>query len=115
MAQGLTALQRRRARVRVKISGSAQRPRLAVKITNQHVLAQLIDDQAGKTLAYATTVRAKEAKGTLTEKAAWVGDQVAEAAKKHKIKAVVFDRGGRIYHGRLKALAEAARKGGLEF
>jgi large subunit ribosomal protein L18 len=107
-------LQRRRARIRSRIAGTAQRPRLSVKITQMHVVAQLIDDTNGRTLAYVSTVASK-AKGTMAERAAWAGDQIATGAKSKKIKQVVFDRGGRLYHGRLHALAEAARKGGLEF
>lgn len=110
----LDKLNRRRARVRAKVSGTPVRPRLSVKISLAHVIAQLIDDTTGQTLAYATTV-GKDIKGSMTDKAVWVGEQIAEAGKAKKIKQVTFDRGGRIYHGRLHALAEAARKAGLEF
>ncbi|HVE80612.1 MAG TPA: 50S ribosomal protein L18 [Candidatus Dormibacteraeota bacterium] len=104
----------RARRVRAKVAGTAERPRLAARVTARHITAQLINDDAGKTLAHATTVKS-EAKGTMTEKAAWVGTQIAVQAKKHKIKKVIFDRGSKLYHGRLHALAEAARKEGLEF
>lgn len=104
----------RKARVRAKVSGTAERPRLSVTISNVHVSAQLIDDVAGKTLASATTVGSK-ATGTMTEKCAVVGKDIAAKAKKAKINAVVFDRNGRQYAGRLKALADAARNEGLEF
>ncbi len=104
----------RKARVRAVVSGTAERPRLSVTISNMHVSAQLIDDVAGKTLVSATTVGQK-ATGTMTEKAAGVGSQLAKKAAKAKIKAVVFDRNGRQYAGRLSALADAARKDGLEF
>ena len=104
----------RARRVRAKVSGTAERPRLSVTISNLHVSAQLIDDVAGKTLAAATTVGAKAA-GTLTEKAAGVGTDIAKKAKKAKVTKVVFDRNGRQYAGRLKALADAAREEGLEF
>lgn len=107
-------LQRRVARVRAQVRGTADRPRLAVAVTNKHVTAQIIDDTAGVTLAYATTVK-NDAKGTMTEKAAGIGEQIAKAAKSKKVTKVVFDRHGRLYHGRLDALAEAARKNGLEF
>ena len=104
----------RKARVRAKVSGTAERPRLSVTISNVHVSAQLIDDVKGHTLASATTVGAK-ATGTMTEKCATIGTEIAKKAKKAKINAVVFDRNGRQYAGRLSALADAARKEGLEF
>ena len=104
----------RKNRVRAKISGTAERPRLSVTISNTHVSAQLIDDVKQHTVVAATTVGAK-AKGTMTDKAAQVGADIAKKAKKAKITTVVFDRNGRQYAGRLKALAEAARKEGLEF
>lgn len=110
-----TKHQRRAHRVRARIHGTAERPRLSVTITNRHIVAQVIDDDTGRTLAYSTTVNAKAAKGTLSEKAAWTGADIAKKAKKAKVTSVVFDRGGRLYHGRVQALAEAARKEGLEF
>jgi large subunit ribosomal protein L18 len=104
----------RAARVRAKISGTAERPRLTVTISNKHVSAQLIDDVAKKTIAAATTVGTKQT-GTMVEQAAIVGTDIAKKAKKSKITAVVFDRNGRQYAQRLSALADAARKEGLEF
>ncbi len=104
----------RKARVRAKVSGTAERPRLSVTVSNMHVSAQLIDDVKGHTLASATTVGAK-ATGTMTEKCTAIGTEIAKKAKKAKITAVVFDRNGRQYAGRLSALADAARKEGLEF
>ena len=104
----------RKGRVRAKISGTAERPRLTVTISNLHVSAQIIDDVAKKTLVSATTVGSK-AKGTKTELAAKIGAEIAKKAKKAKINTVVFDRNGRQYAGRLHALADAARKEGLEF
>lgn len=106
---------RRQGRIRSVISGSAQRPRLSVSVSNVHVTAQLVDDDAGRTLAYVSTVGSKVAKGSMTDKAEWVGSEIAAQAKAKKIKAVVFDRGGKLYHGRVAALADAARKAGLEF
>lgn len=104
----------RKGRVRARITGTAARPRLSVTISNLHVSAQLIDDNAGKTLASATTVGTKQA-GTMTEQSAWIGSEIGKKAIKLKIKQVVFDRNGRAYAGRLSALADAARKEGLEF
>lgn len=107
-------LQRRIARVRSQVRGTEARPRLAVAITNKNITAQIINDETATTLAYATTVKT-DAKGTMTEKATVIGEQIAKAAKAKKVTTVVFDRHGKLYHGRLHALAEAARKNGLEF
>ena len=104
----------RKNRVRAKLQGTATRPRLSVTISNVHVSAQLIDDENAHTLASATTIGTK-ATGTMTEKSAKVGSELAKKAIKAKIKTVVFDRNGRQYAGRLKALADAARNEGLEF
>ncbi|MDR0591440.1 MAG: 50S ribosomal protein L18 [Candidatus Nomurabacteria bacterium] len=104
----------RKNRVRAKVSGTAERPRLSVKISNLHVGAQIIDDTKHHTLASATTV-GKKLTGTKAEKAAVIGKEIAVAAKKAKVKTVVLDRGSRKYAGRLAALADAARKEGLEF
>lgn len=104
----------RSARVRAKISGTAERPRLTVTISNKHVSAQLIDDVNHHTLAAATTVGTKQT-GTISEQAALIGAEIAKKAKKSKITTVVFDRNGRKYAQRLSALAEAARKEGLVF
>jgi len=106
-------LQRQR-RVRSVVQGTAVRPRLSITISNLHVSAQLIDDTTGTTIAAVSTVGIKTT-GTMTEKAATVGTEIAKKAKAAKIKAVVFDRGSKLYHGRVKALADAARKEGLEF
>lgn len=103
----------RKARVRAKVSGTAQRPRLSVTISNKHVSAQLIDDVAAKTLAASTTVGSKQT-GSLKELAAFIGTDIAKKAKKAKIEKAVFDRNGRQYAGRLSALADAARNEGLE-
>ena len=104
----------RKSRVRAKISGTTVRPRLSVTISNTHVSAQLIDDEKQNTLVASTSV-GKKLTGTMSEKAAEIGTEIAKKAKKLKIKEVVFDRNGRQYAGRLKALADAARKEGLEF
>lgn len=105
----------RKARVRAKVNGTEARPRLTVTVSNTHISAQLIDDVKGTTIAAASTVGNKAAKGTMTEKAAIVGAELAKKASKKKVTKVVFDRNGRQYAGRLKALADAARKEGLEF
>lgn len=102
-------------RVRATVEGTAERPRLSIHISNMHVTAQVIDDATQNTLAYVSTIGAKNASGTMTEKAAWVGAEIAKKAKAKKVSKVVFDRGSRLYHGRVKALADAARNAGLEF
>ena len=104
----------RAKRTRAKIHGTAERPRLSVHISNQHITAQIIDDDKSATLVYATTVGTK-ATGSKTDLAAKIGKEIADKAKKAKIKTVVFDRGAKLYAGRLSALADAARKEGLEF
>lgn len=104
----------RKARIRNVVSGTVARPRLSVTISNLHISAQLIDDTTGKTLAAATTIGQKTS-GTMTERAAKVGEDIAAKAKAAKINRVVFDRNGKLYHGRVKALADAARNAGLEF
>src|SRR4051812_14887606 len=98
---------RRQGRIRAVVSGTAERPRLAIFVSNMHITAQLIDDTTGKTLAYATTVGNKAAKGTMTEKAVVIGTDIATKAKAAKVKTIVFDRGGKLYHGRVAALADA--------
>lgn len=113
------ARERRHIRVRKKVAGTPERPRLAVYRSLKHIYAQVIDDQAGCTLAAASDLeqdlRAARNGKKKTEVAALVGEAIAKKAKARGISAVVFDRGGYRYHGRVKALAEAARKGGLSF
>lgn len=111
----LQNLARRKHRVRSVVSGTADRPRLSVHVSNKHVTAQIIDDTTHSTLVYASTVGAKTSGGNLTERAAVIGTDIAKKAKAAKIRRVVFDRNGRLYHGRIKALADAARAEGLEF
>ena len=109
---------RRHRRVRKKVHGTAARPRLAVHRSNKHLVAQVIDDDAGRTLAAASTAEADQrsaGSGSTVDAASRIGQLVAERAKAAGIDTVVFDRGGFIYHGRIAALAAAAREAGLEF
>jgi large subunit ribosomal protein L18 len=108
------ARSRRHRRVRVRVEGTAERPRLAVFRSLHHIYAQLIDDQAGRTGAAASTVNLKSNKKDASAAVA-VGKAIAEQAKNAGVSGVVFDRGGFLYHGRVKALADAAREAGLEF
>jgi large subunit ribosomal protein L18 len=105
---------KRHRRVRKKVIGTAARPRLAVYRSNRHIYAQVIDDFAGKTLAAASTLAASDS-GERKDQAKAVGKKVAEAAKAAGITQVTFDRGGFMYHGRVQAVAEGAREGGLKF
>lgn len=119
MAVKLTGRERRKLRIRNKISGTEARPRLTVFRSAKHIYAQVVDDGAGKTLAAASTLSA-DLEGSLsdsdkTDAAKKVGALIAEMCAKHKIEGVVFDRNGYLYHGRVKALAEAAREAGLNF
>jgi large subunit ribosomal protein L18 len=110
------ARERRHRRVRGKLFGTAERPRLVVFRSNRGIEAQLVDDIEGKTLASASWLQLKKGfKGSKTEQAAEVGKLLAQNAKQANVETVVFDRGGYLYHGRVKALAEAAREGGLKF
>ena len=107
---------RRHKRVRGKVQGTAQRPRLVVFRSNKGIEAQLVDDQTGRTLAAASWLDLKKSfKGDKSEQASEVGKQLAAAAKKAGVDACVFDRAGYLYHGRVKALADGAREGGLSF
>jgi large subunit ribosomal protein L18 len=107
---------RRTNRVRSQLVATADRPRLSIHVSGKNVSAQIIDDTKSHTLASASSVNVKAlAKSTMTEKAVYVGKEIAKVAKSAKVSKVVFDRGGKLYHGRLKALAEAARAEGLEF
>jgi len=107
---------RRHRRVRGKVTGMAERPRLVVTRSNRGIVAQLVDDMEGRTLASATWLQVKKSfKGNKTAQAAEVGKLLAQNAKSAGIETVVFDRGGYLYHGRVKALADAAREGGLKF
>ena len=105
----------RKQRIRARVQGTTERPRLTVFISNRHISAQIIDDSKQHTIASSTTTTAKDATGSLATKAAWVGSDIAKKAKKAGVKAATFDRNGRQYQARLKALADAARKEGLEF
>jgi large subunit ribosomal protein L18 len=105
---------RRRNRVRSVVRGSAERPRLAVHVSHRHITAQLVDDDKMQTLAYSTTIGQKGLPLNMTERAKWVGVDIAKKAKTKKYARVVFDRGSKLYHGRVAALANAARESGLE-
>lgn len=108
-----------RSRIRRRLKGSGERPRLAVFKSGRHIYAQVIDDTTGATIAHASSldasVKSEKKPGANRETATRVGTLVAERAKEKGVARVVFDRGGYIYHGKVKALAEAARQGGLEF
>ena len=112
-----SAVTKRHARLRKKVQGTAERPRLAVKRSSRHIVVQLIDDLAGRTLASASSLEAdvRGLDGDKKARAAAVGKLVADRAREAGVTAVVFDRGGYDYHGRIAALADAAREGGLEF
>jgi len=111
----LSLFERRRRRVRSALRArSGEKPRLSVHRTGRHIYAQVIDDVEGRTVAAASTLGEKSS-GANVDAAAQVGKDIAEAAKKAGVTTVVFDRGGFLYHGRVKALADAAREGGLEF
>lgn len=110
-----TRVKRRRARVRKRVNGTSERPRLSVARSIKHIHVQIVDDVAGKTLAAASTATKTAVGKTKTEKAHWAGQTVAAVAVAAGITKVVFDRGGRQYHGRVKAVADGAREGGLEF
>jgi large subunit ribosomal protein L18 len=115
LARKLQTRMIRKRRIRSVVKGTSDRPRLNVHISLHHITAQVVDDTTHKTVAYVSTVGQKQATGSMTDKAVWVGTEVAKKAKAAKVNAIVFDRGGRLYHGRVKALADAARKEGLEF
>ena len=104
----------RKNKIRSKVFGTTERPRLTVFISNLNVSAQIIDDEKGLTIASSTTVSNKKAGNSMTEKAAWVGEDIAKKAKAKKVSKVVFDRNGKLYHGRVAALADSARNAGLE-
>jgi large subunit ribosomal protein L18 len=106
---------RRHRRVRGKIAGTTERPRLVVTRSNRGIVAQLVDDSNGRTLVSASWLQVKSFKGNKTAQAAEVGKLLAEQANLKNVKNAVFDRGGYLYHGRVKALAAAAREGGLKF
>ncbi|MEM9289202.1 MAG: 50S ribosomal protein L18 [Pseudomonadota bacterium] len=118
MRQKITPFERRRQRVRTSIrKTSGGKPRLSIHRSSKHMYAQVIDDKEGVTLAAASTVEKdlRSSTGATTDAASAVGKLIAERAKKAGVEKVVFDRGGFLYHGRVKALADAARDGGLQF
>jgi large subunit ribosomal protein L18 len=119
MVMKITGRQRRKLRIRTKISGNSERPRLSVFRSSAHIYAQVVDDVSGRTLAAASTL-SRDLKSTLdkdtkTEAAKKVGALIAKICLERQVDKVVFDRNGYLYHGRVKALAEAAREAGLKF
>jgi large subunit ribosomal protein L18 len=119
MAMKIVGRERRKLRIRKKVQGTSERPRMSVFRSSKHIYAQVIDDASGKTLAHASTL-SKDLRGTLEEDnkvqaAKKVGALIAKICKSKKIDCVVFDRNGYLYHGRVSALAQAAREAGLEF
>jgi large subunit ribosomal protein L18 len=119
MAMKIVGRERRKLRIRKRVNGTTERPRMSVFRSSKHIYAQVIDDTTGKTLAHASTL-SKDLRGTLDEDnkvdaAKKVGALIAKICKSKKIDAVVFDRNGYLYHGRVSALAQAAREAGLEF
>jgi len=115
MGSRLIGRERRKLRVRGNVSGTAERPRLTIFRSNSHMYAQVIDDQNGTTIASASSLQMKLKTGGNVASAKEIGKAVAERAIEKGVKKVVFDRGGYLYHGRIKALADAAREAGLEF
>ena len=115
LAQKRTNLVRRKNRVKSMVVGTKERPRLTVRITNKNIIAQIIDDEHQNTLVTVSTIGSKDNKVNMSNRAEFVGAEIGKKAKTAKIKRVVFDRGSRLYHGRIKVLAEAVRKSGLEF
>lgn len=117
LRQKSNSLRLRKLRVRAKISGTTERPRLTISVSNLHVSAQIINDTTHSTIVGVSTVgkKFKDDTKSLTAKATWVGNEIAKKASAKKITKVAFDRNGMQYHGRVKALAEAARAAGLEF
>lgn len=119
MGMRIVGRERRKLRIRKKVSGTSERPRMSVFRSARHIYAQVVDDSTGRTLAFASTL-SKDVKGTLDEDnkvaaAKKVGALIAKICKDQDINRVVFDRNGYLYHGRVRALAEAAREGGLDF
>jgi len=115
MAMKIQGRARRRQRIRKKVTGTPERPRMTVFRSNKQIYAQVIDDTRGTTLACATSLRASAGEGRKVDSAAAVGEALAAACLEKGITQVVFDRNGYMYHGRVRALADGARKGGLQF
>jgi len=107
--------ERRKNRVKAVVRGTSKRPRLSVRISNKNISAQIIDDEKHTTIVATSTVMKKDSKSTMTEKAIVAGKDIAQKAKAKKISQVAFDRGPKLFHGRIKAFADAAREEGLKF
>ena len=114
LSKKLSLLRKRRWRIRKKINGTAERPRLALHFSNRNIIAQCIDDTKGCTLLHVSSLKSEELKANI-KSAKSLGQSVAEKAKDLGIKSVVFDRSGRLYHGGVKSFADSAREGGLKF
>ncbi len=115
LADKRSGLALRKQRIQERVKGTAAKPRMSVFVSNKHISVQIIDDSIDKTLVAATTDLKTAPKGSMSEKAKWLGGEVAKKAKIIKITEVVFDRNGKLFHGRVKELADAARQEGLEF
>lgn len=107
--------QLRKSRIKARVKGTSDKPRLVVSISNRHISAQIIDDTINHTVAACSTIGQKNLPKNLSERAEWIGREIAKKAAKVKVVKVVFDRSGKKYHGRIAALADTARKSGLEF
>jgi len=114
LAHKRAGLALRKKRIQKRVKGTATKPRMSVFVSNKHIEVQLVDDSSNKTLASVTTESNTTLRGSMSQKAKWVGTEIAKKAKAAKIKSVVLDRNGKLYHGRVKELAEAARQEGLE-
>lgn len=115
LAHKRTGLALRKQRIQRRVKGTTTKPRLSVFVSNRHISAQIVDDSSSKTIASVNSLSNTSLKGSMSEKAQWAGAEIAKKAKVAKVTEVIFDRNGKLYHGRVKELADAARQEGLEF